>query len=680
MAVTDILTRPFASWSQQKRQGWATVLVAVAFAIYPLLTDDDSNIDTIANAMSYATLALGLNIVVGFAGLLDLGYAAFFAIGAYYYGIFTAYQVMPHWTPSWEPLAYVGLVEKINQGGGDLVHFTLSFWLALPTGALVAGLFGVLFGAPTLRLRGDYLAIVTLGFGEIVPIVARNADSITNGAAGLNGVAGPKIGSYHFGVDATPYYYVGMALVAILIFSSIRLRDSRIGRAWMAIREDETAASAMGINLRNFKLLAFAIGASFSGFTGVYFVSKLQVATPEMFNFSVSSMLIVMVVLGGMGSVWGVVVGAALLQLLQTWILPRTTDVVRAIGESVGSEFLMSADLVQWTQMFFGIIIVVMMLFRREGLIPATRAQPKLEMEEQHADVKRGGFVNVDRVEKWNPGTGNALEIKDVTVRFGGLVALNKVNLTIPAGGVIAVIGPNGSGKSTLFNAITGLVPAEGSIKLEGHELLGLRPDQVLAMGVARTFQNIRLFPKLTVLENVLVGQHSRLKTLPLGAIFRPPSVRAEEQGALRKALDILGLFGNRLTPRANHMVAGLSYANRRRVEISRALASRPHILLLDEPTAGMNPNETLELAEQIGELNAMGLTILIIEHKLDVVTRLANRVTVLDHGDVIAEGTADEVQRNEEVLTAYLGRAHRAKIEAQDAAQSVAAGENAHG
>ena len=684
MAVTDILARPFASWSQQKRQGWATVLVAVAFAIYPFLTDDDSNIDTIANAMSYATLALGLNIVVGFAGLLDLGYAAFFAIGAYYYGIFTAYQVMPPWSSGWEPLAMLGLVEKVNQGGGDLVHFTMSFWLALPTGAMVAGLFGVLFGAPTLRLRGDYLAIVTLGFGEIVPIVARNAESITNGAAGLNGVKGPTLPAikafgfegYSFGVNATPYYYVGMALVAILIFSSIRLRDSRIGRAWMAIREDETAASAMGINLRNFKLLAFAIGASFSGFTGVYFVSKLQVATPEMFNFSVSSMLIVMVVLGGMGSVWGVVVGAALLQLLQTWILPRSTDVIRSIGESVGSEMLMNADLVQWTQMFFGVIIVIMMLFRREGLIPATRAQPKLEMEEQHADVKRGGFVNVDRIEKWNPGTGNALEIKDVTVRFGGLVALNKVNLTIPAGGVIAVIGPNGSGKSTLFNAITGLVPSEGSIKFEGHELIGLRPDEVLAAGVARTFQNIRLFPKLTVLENVLIGQHCRLKTLPFGAIFRPPSARAEEQGALRKALDILGLFGNRLTPRANHTVAGLSYANRRRVEISRALASRPRILLLDEPTAGMNPNETLELAEQIGELNAMGLTILIIEHKLDVVTRLANRVTVLDHGDVIAEGTADEVQRNEEVLTAYLGRAHRAKIEAQDAA----AKENANG
>jgi branched-chain amino acid transport system permease protein len=324
--------------------------------------------------------------------------------------------------------------------------------------------------------------------------------------------------------------------------------------------------------------------------------------------------------------------------------------------------------------MFFGIIIVIMMLFRRDGLIPATRAQPKLEMEEQHADVKRGGFVNVDRIPHWQPGTGNALEIKDVTVRFGGLVALNKVNLVVPAGGVVAVIGPNGSGKSTLFNAITGLVPSEGSIKFEGHELIGLRPDEVLTKGVARTFQNIRLFPKLTVLENVLVGQHCRLKTLPFGAIFRPPGAKAEEQRALRWALDIIGLFGNRLTPRANHSVAGLSYANRRRVEISRAIASRPRILLLDEPTAGMNPNETLELAEQIGELNAMGLTILIIEHKLDVVTRLAKRVTVLDHGDVIAEGTANEVQRNEEVLTAYLGRAHRAKIEAQDAAAKEAA------
>ena len=178
-----------------------------------------------------------------------------------------------------------------------------------------------MFGAPTLRLRGDYLAIVTLGFGEIVPIVARNADKVTNGAAGLNGVKAPSLFGSSFGVDATPYYYVGMAMVALLVFISIRLRDSRIGRAWMALREDETAAATMGVNLVRFKLLAFAIGAAFAGMTGVFFVAKLQTATPEMFGFPVSTMILVMVVFGGMGSVWGVVLGAAILQLLQSWFL-----------------------------------------------------------------------------------------------------------------------------------------------------------------------------------------------------------------------------------------------------------------------------------------------------------------------------------------------------------------------
>ena len=282
---------------------------------------DDADVDSMANAASFATLALGLNIVVGFAGLLDLGYAAFFAIGAYFYGIFTSFQIMPLWHSWWQPFAFVGLVEKLNQGGPDLVHFTLSFWLALPMAAVVAAFFGVLFGFPTLRLRGDYLAIVTLGFGEIVPIVARNVDKITNGAAGLNGVKAPSLFGSSFGVDATPYYYVGMAMVALLIFISLRLRDSRIGRAWMALREDETAASTMGINLVHLKLLAFGIGAAFAGMTGVFYVAKLQTATPEMFGFPVSTMILVMVVLGGMGSVWGVVLGAAILQLLQSWFL-----------------------------------------------------------------------------------------------------------------------------------------------------------------------------------------------------------------------------------------------------------------------------------------------------------------------------------------------------------------------
>ena len=651
---------------RDRRRGFVIYCIAVALLILPSVWDNDADIDALANAMSYAALALGLNVVVGFAGLLDLGYAAFFAIGAYFYGILTSFQIMPLWSPFWQPFALVGLVEKMNQGGPDLVHFTLSFWLALPLAGVVSALFGILFGAPTLRLRGDYLAIVTLGFGEIVPILARNLTGLTNGAAGLNGVQPPHLFGYNFGIDAVPYYYVGLGLIALLIFTSVRLRDSRIGRAWMAIREDETAASAMGVNPVKYKLLAFAIGAAFAGMTGVYYVAKLQTATPEMFNFNVSSMLLVMVVLGGMGSVWGVVLGAVILQLMQSWFLPGLSRATQELGIALGSDWLQRVDLVQSTQLLFGLILIGMMLYRREGLIPAVRRTAGLTYDAQHAEVARGGFRNLGHVahaEAWG-GKGAALEIKDVTVRFGGLVALNKVSLTVPAGGVVAVIGPNGSGKSTLFNVITGLVPAEGSISFGGRELLGLKPHQVLELGVARTFQNIRLFPTLTVLENAMIGRHARLTAGPLRSVFRTPGQVVEEESAREGVLDIIALFGNRLAPRVAQAVSGLSYANRRRVEIARALASQPRLLLLDEPTAGMNPAETLELAEQIKSLHAAGLSILIIEHKLDVVTRLADSVVVLDHGDKIAEGLPDEIRRNEQVLTAYLGRGARAALE----------------
>jgi branched-chain amino acid transport system permease protein len=675
-AAIRLLGRPFEGIPAQRRKQIALGIILLLFLAFPYIPwgddtlFDDADVDSMANAAAFATLALGLNIVVGFAGLLDLGYAAFFAIGAYFYGVFTSFQVMPEWSGFWQPFAMLGLVEKLNQGGPDLVHFTLSFWLALPLAACVAAFFGMLFGIPTLRLRGDYLAIVTLGFGEIVPIIARNWTTLTNGAAGLNGVQAPKLFGQSFGVSATPYYYVAIGLVIFLVFVSIRLRDSRIGRAWMAIREDEIAASTMGINLVNLKLLAFGIGAGFAGFTGVFYVAKLQTATPEMFGFPVSAMILVMVVLGGMGSVWGVVLGAAILQLLQSWWLESLTTWVHEFGQLTGIGWFQQVDLVQSIELIFGIILVAMMLFRRDGLLPARRLTPALSIEQQRAEVRRGGFVGLDRIPRWEPGQGNALEIRGLTVKFGGLVALNNVDLTVPAGGVVAVIGPNGSGKSTLFNAMTGLVESEGgSIKLYGEEIRGLKPHEVLKRGLARTFQNIRLFMNLTVLENLLVGEHARLKTGPFAAVIRPPGTRAEEAGARKWAMDIIGLFGNRLTPRADQTVGGLSYANRRRTEIARALASRPKVLLLDEPTAGMNPAETLELAEQIKSLHEMGLTILLIEHKLDVVTTLAETVIVLDHGDKIAEGKPADVRRNEEVLTAYLGRAARAAVEATHAA-----------
>src|SRR5271169_2849603 len=635
------------------------LFVAVAALLFPLVIRNDANIDSAANALAFAALALGLNIVVGMAGLLDLGYAAFFAIGAYAYGIASSWQLQPEWSNFWEPFQWLGLVVRYHDPAGDLVHFQVSFWLMLPGAAAIAAFCGALFGAPTLRLKGDYLAIVTLGFGEIVPIVVRNTPTLTNGAMGLNGVAAPQLFGFSFGVDATPYYYVAVGLVALLILTSQRLKDSRIGRAWMAIREDEIAASAMGVDLVRLKLLAFAIGAAFAGATGTLYVAKLQTATPEMFMFPVSVMILVMIVFGGIGSVWGVVVGALTLQLLQSWFLEDLSQWLHALGRLVSIDWLQHVELASSIELIFGLILVFMMLYRRQGLIPATRHVPGLTLDQQAAQLGSGGF---DSLPARRPADGAPssplLEVSGLTVRFGGLIALRSVELSVPAQTVVAVIGPNGSGKSTLFNVVTGVVPAgRGSIRFAGEEIGRLRPHEILERGVARTFQNIRLFPNLTVIENVMIGMHARLDTGPIGALLRLPGNRREEAAARGHAREILSLFGNRLLPRADHLAASLSYANRRRTEIARALATKPKLLLLDEPTAGMNPAETLELADQIQSLNRNGLTILLIEHKLDVVAMLADQVIVLDHGEKIAEGPPEAVRRDEEVIRAYLGR-----------------------
>jgi branched-chain amino acid transport system permease protein len=651
---------PVAWIAPHLRTRLAIAVVTLAAVLFPVLIRNDADIDSAANALTFAALALGLNIVVGFAGLLDLGYAAFFAIGAYAYGVAASWQLTPAWSEFWEPFRWLGLVARFPETGGDVVHFQVSFWLMMPIAAAITAFFGLLFGAPTLRLKGDYLAIVTLGFGEIVPIVVRNTPTVTNGAMGLNGVAAPQLFGWSFGVNATPYYYVGLALVAFLILTSHRLKYSRIGRAWMAIREDEIAAAAMGVDRVKLKLLAFATGAAFAGATGTLFVAKLQTATPEMFGFPVSVMILVMIVFGGIGSVWGVVLGAVILQLLQSWFLEDLSQWLHALGRLIDIGWLQRIELASSIELIFGIILVLMMLYRREGLIPASRAAPALSLTEQSAQVGRGGFEKVrglDTLDR-DAQTGPLLDVSDLTISFGGLVALGAVSLQVPARGVVAVIGPNGSGKSTLFNVVTGLlVPETGHIRFAGEEIAAFQPHEVLERGIARTFQNIRLFPNLTVLENVMIGMHARMKTGAVGAVLRLPWTQREEAAARERALEIIANFGNRLLPRADHVVAGLSYANRRRCEIARALASQPKLLLLDEPTAGMNPAETLELADQIKSLNKLGLTIVLIEHKLDVVVSLADNVVVLDHGEKIAEGTPDAVRRDDNVIRAYLGR-----------------------
>ena len=313
-----------------------------------------------SNAGVYVLLALGLNIVVGLAGLLDLGYAAFFAIGAYAY----AFGASP----------FAG------------THFP--FLLMLFVGALVAATFGVLLGAPTLRLRGDYLAIVTLGFGEIVPIVFTNANQYTNGINGIGGIYKPDIPFVTFTLlNPWPFYVLIVAIVAISILFIYRLQESRIGRAWMAIREDELAAASSGLNTVVTKLLAFALGATTAGFAGVFNASKLTLVSPDQFYSTVSFSIVAMVVLGGMGNIWGVAVGAFLIYTIQVVLLKQ----VNTVFETLQVPILQDINFTQYQFLLYGLALVFMMLFRPEGLFPSQRRKREL-----HAADEEGAPVSTE--------------------------------------------------------------------------------------------------------------------------------------------------------------------------------------------------------------------------------------------------------------------------------------------
>jgi branched-chain amino acid transport system permease protein len=327
----------------------------------------------------FIVLALGLNVVVGFAGLLDLGYAAFFAIGAY---------TMAFLTSTVSPIGFVREGNHVN------------FFLAMFISAAVAAIFGVLLGAPTLRLRGDYLAIVTLGFGEIVPLVIKNVPEITKGTQGMNPIGYPEIPGLQFAVDPIPWYYLIVVVLMLSVLITGRLRTSRVGRAWAAMREDEVAAASMGINLVTTKLFAFALGASFSGFAGSIWASYLQVIAPEQFDFSVSIFVLCMIILGGLGNIGGVIAGGLMLGFVDRVLFDWINGFVHGLGSAIGNQDLAIMDVSRSRQLIFGVALVAMMLLRPEGLFPSARLRAELhaaEEDEVALEQERAVLVDVER-------------------------------------------------------------------------------------------------------------------------------------------------------------------------------------------------------------------------------------------------------------------------------------------
>ncbi len=598
----------------------ASIAILFLFPLMPFI--DNYWIDVGFYCGIYALLGLSLNIVLGEVGLFDLGHTGFYAIGAYVTAILNT-------------------------------QFHLPILLLLPIAALVSGLFAWIVTAPVIHLKGDYLCIVTIGLGEIIRLtMINNPFGLTGGPNGINGIDGPSFIVPI--VSSRQFYYLIWGLIAVITFGLIRLQRSRVGRAWNYIREDETAAEALGVDVRHYKLAAFVLGAALAGIAGNVYASKQMSVSPESFTFMESSLLFCIVLLGGLGSIPGTMLGAVAITVFPEIFRPFA----------------------KYRLMFFGLALLLMMIFKPAGFLPRVRdsgetlrkalggKRHRQPVSDAQADSESGVGAASDATSGAGSAAGapepasdlSLLEVKDVTLSFGGVTAVADMDACVSKGRITALIGPNGAGKTTLFNLITGIYkPLKGEISFKAEKISGERPHEIVKKGIARTFQNIRIFPTLTCLENVLCGQHCRGKAGFIGSIFRLPSQRREEESMLACADRCLERVG--LAESADKLASSLPYGKRRYLEIARALAVNPDLIVLDEPSSGLNDAETEDLSRLLLSLLADGLSILLIEHDMNLVDMVSDHVIVMQTGRKIAEGEMCDIRLNPLVIEAYLGK-----------------------
>jgi ABC-type branched-subunit amino acid transport system ATPase component/ABC-type branched-subunit amino acid transport system permease subunit len=601
-------------------------LLVVILVVWPLAYQSGYAMRIMITAGLYTIVTVAVVMVLGQAGQLSFGHSAFYGIGAYTAALLSMKTGFP----------------------------TLA---ALVIGALVAGVVALFVGRPVLKLRYFYLALATIGLGQIFIVLVTQFRTVTGSTIGLSPIPTLKLFGIDFNTNLRQYYLIWVVALLIILFVDRALRY-RVGRALRAIATSEIASKSLGVRTANWKLLAFVASAVICGLAGGLYAFVTMAITPSSFTFTAAILPIVMMLLGG-GSVWGGVIGA----VLMTWVINGFTSVQ------------------QYSGVIYSVIMILLLiflpagimlrpdqrarikaLFAREKLVePAAILSDSAPVETVSAATVPGGQPVAPALpsHRGRESTENTaaplLTVRGLSVHFGGLKAVDQVSLDVPEGEIVALIGPNGAGKTTLFNAVSRLQRlTAGTVEFAGKDVTKTSTANTARLGMARTFQNLRIYVNMSVLENALVGchQHERsgLWACGLGLLHQ----RREEQASRERAMRALEVVG--LADKAHLPAASLPYGSQRLMEIARALASEPRLLLLDEPAAGMNAAERAYLVERIRDIRDSGITVLLVEHDIELVMGISERVYVLDYGRLIAQGRPEEVQKEPAVIEAYLG------------------------
>ena len=634
-----------------------TVVAVVALFVFPLLVDNPYYIHLLQTIAIYAVLLFGLDIVVGYTGQVSLGHAGLFGIGAYTAGVL-------------------------------FIKLGTPLLLALVGGVAVTSVFGALLALPALRVTGPYLAMVTLAFGTIIQILINEMDFLTNGPMGITL---PKPVMLGFTLSDQSYYWVVCVLLLASLVFVHRVLRSHLGRAFEALRGSPVASDCMGVSVYRYKVYAFVISAGLAGLAGSLYAFSERYISPNTYNFELTVMFLLAVIMGGRKSRSGSLLGAAIIvilpKLLDDVSLFRYVSVALALLVTVGAGVFIArgkstlarsaipvigsvalavlsfvlTSMTDWRLSIFGLITLLVVYYLQDGIVGFVRntlglhGHGRTDAEAAALLQAPGDAVSTSVAAAATPAAQDLVAADKVLMQFGGLKALNDVDLHVSRGTIHGLIGPNGSGKSTMMNVLTGIyVPTEGAIAFKGQSIVGKTSARIALAGIARTFQNVQLFGEMTALQNVLVGLHHTYRSNLLDVALHLPRFTREERAATARAYALLKFVG--LEALAGEEARNLPYGKQRLLEIARALALNPELLLLDEPAAGLTAPDIRELVVIIRKIREHGITLILIEHHMDVVMSVCDVVTVLDFGQKIAEGTPAVVQANPQVIKAYLG------------------------